>query len=144
MAGADLDSSRRSPFFPASDTYTADVDLLTTVTGRVGYAKDKWFAYAKGGWAGAMLSSLCSTMGRRCVPTRATGPTAGRSGGGGQYAICKNFSFGAEYDYAELNKDGWRISCPTCPSGLGKGVPVVDGDFKVQSVTAGLSYRFGG
>jgi hypothetical protein len=45
---------------------------------------------------------------------------------------------------AELNKDGWRISCPTCPSGVGGGVPVVDGDLKVQSVTARLNYRFGG
>ncbi len=29
-----------------------DVSWLTTVTGRVGYAWDRWLAYAKGGWAG--------------------------------------------------------------------------------------------
>jgi hypothetical protein len=27
--------------------------VLTTVTGRLGYARDRWLAYAKGGWAGA-------------------------------------------------------------------------------------------
>jgi hypothetical protein len=53
VAGSDLDSTIRSPFFPTSDSYSADVDFLTTVTGRIGYAQGKWLAYAKGGWAGA-------------------------------------------------------------------------------------------
>lgn len=53
VAGTELDGSIRSPFFPASDRYTMDVSWLTTVTGRVGYAWDRWLAYAKGGWAGA-------------------------------------------------------------------------------------------
>src|SRR5215469_15850510 len=73
-------------------------------------------------------------MGRRCVPTRATGPMAGRSA---VEELQEPFAR-LEYDYAELNKDGWRISCPTCPSGVGGGVPVVDGDLNVQSVTARL------
>jgi hypothetical protein len=79
VAGANLDSSRRSAFFPASDTYTAGVDLLTTVTGRVGYARDKWLAYAKGGWADADVELTLFDHGTPVVPTRATGPTAGRS-----------------------------------------------------------------
>jgi len=53
VAGSDLDGTIRSPFFPTSDSYSADVDFLTTVTGRIGYAQGKWLAYAKGGWAGA-------------------------------------------------------------------------------------------
>lgn len=144
VAGANLDSSRRSAFFPASDTYTAGVDLLTTVTGRVGYARDKWLAYAKGGWAGADVELTLFDHG---TPVRANASNSANGwtvGGGGEYAICKNLSLGVEYDYAELDKDGWRISCPTCPSGVGGGVPVVDGDLKVQSVTARLNYRFGG
>ena len=48
------------------------------------------------------------------------------------------------YDFAELDKDRWKINCPTCTSGVGGGVPVVDGDIQVQSVTARLNYRFGG
>jgi opacity protein-like surface antigen len=65
-------------------------------------------------------------------------------GGGAEYAFCKSLSLGVEYDYADLDRDHWKISCPTCPSGVGGGVPVVDGDIKVQSVTARLNYRFGG
>ena len=33
VAGADLDGAIRSPFFPTSDSYSADVNFLTTVTG---------------------------------------------------------------------------------------------------------------
>ena len=65
-------------------------------------------------------------------------------GGGGEYAIGRNVSLGVEYHYSDLDQDRWRISCPTCPSGVGGGVPVVDGDIKVQSLTARLNYRFGG
>jgi hypothetical protein len=56
-------------------------------------------------------------------------------GGGAEFAICSRLSLGVEYDYADLDKDYWKISCPTCPSGVGGGVPVVEGDIKLQSVT---------
>jgi outer membrane immunogenic protein len=143
VAGADLDGSNRSPFFPTSDIYSADVDLLTTVTGRVGYAQGKWLAYAKGGWAGADVEL---TLFDRGTPVRANSSdwaSGWTVGGGAEYAICNNLSLGVEYDYADLDKDRWKISCPTCPSGMDGGVPVVDGDIKVQSVTARLNYRFG-
>jgi outer membrane immunogenic protein len=92
VAGADLDSSRKSPFFPTSDTYTADVDLLTTVTGRVGYARDKWLAYTKGGWAGADIELTLFDHG---TPVRANSSDWANGwtvGGGGEYSICKNLS----------------------------------------------------
>ena len=63
--------------------------------------------------------------------------------GGGEYAICRNVSLASSMN-SDLDQDRWRISCPTCPSGVGGGVPVVDGDIKVQSLTARLNYRFGG
>jgi len=144
VAGADLDESRKSPFFPTSDTYTAEVNWLTTATGRIGYAQDKWLAYVKGGWAGADVELTLFDHG---TPVRASSSDWANGwtvGGGAEYAFCKSFSLGVEYDYADLDKDHWKISCPTCPSGVGGGVPVVHGDVKVQSVTARLNYRFGG
>jgi outer membrane immunogenic protein len=144
VAGADLDGSRNDPFFPGSGTYSADIDLLTTVTGRIGYAQGKWLAYAKGGWAGADVELALFD---RETPVRANSSDWANGwtvGGGGEYAICKNLSLGVEYDFAELDKDRWKINCPTCPSGVGGGVPVVDGDIQVQSVTARLNHRFGG
>jgi len=95
VAVACLDSSRRSPFFSTSDTYTADVDLLTTVTGRVGYARDKWLAYAKGGWAGADIELTLFDHG---TPVRANSSDWANGwtvGGGGEYSICKNLSLGS-------------------------------------------------
>jgi opacity protein-like surface antigen len=144
VAVACLDSSRRSPFFPTSDTYTADVDLLTTVTGRVGYARDKWLAYAKGGWAGADIElTLVRPWDAGACQLERLGQWLDGRRRRRIFHLQEPFAR-LEYDYAELNKDGWRISCPTCPSGVGGGVPVVDGDLNVQSVTARLNYRFGG
>src|SRR5262245_5157762 len=79
VAVACLDGSRRSPFFPTSDTYTADVDLLTTVTGRVGYARDKWLAYAKGGLAGADIELTLFDHGTPVRANSSDWPMAGRS-----------------------------------------------------------------
>ena len=117
VAGSDLDGTIRSPFFPTSDSYSADVDFLTTV-GRIGYAQGKW----RLGWSRCLANSV-----------RPWDPGARQlerlrqwlDGGGGEYAICRNVSLGVEYDYSDLDQDRWRISCPTCPSGVGGGVPVV-------------------
>jgi outer membrane immunogenic protein len=144
VSGADLDGSNRSPFFPTSDSYSTDIDLLTTVTGRIGYAQDKWLAYAKGGWAGANVELTLFDHGTPVHASSSDWANGWTVGGGAEYAICKSLSLGVEYDYARLDKDRWKISCPTCPSGVGGGVPVVDGDIEVQSVTARLNYRFGG
>lgn len=72
--------------------------------------------------------------------TCANGWTAG---GGGEYAICSSLSLAVEYDFADLDTDRFTVRCPTCPGGVGGGVPVVNGDVEVQSVTARLNYRFG-
>lgn len=53
LAGSGVDGSHPSPFFPALDRYSIEIDLLANVTGRVGYARDRWLIYAKAGWAGA-------------------------------------------------------------------------------------------
>ena len=42
-----------SPFFPVTDHWRADINYLTTVTGRLGYAMNRTLLYVKGGYAGA-------------------------------------------------------------------------------------------
>jgi opacity protein-like surface antigen len=44
-------------------------------------------------------------------------------GGGAEYAFCKSLSLGVEYDYADLDRDHWKISCPTCPRELAAACP---------------------
>ena len=143
VAGTELDGSIRSPFFPASDRYSMDVSWLTTVTGRVGYAWDRWLAYAKGGWAGADIEL---DLFDRNTPVRAKSSTWADGytlGGGAEYAFGHGFSLGVEYAYVDLGTDRYTVRCPTCPPGVGGGVPIVDGDIEIQSVTGRVNYRFG-
>jgi opacity protein-like surface antigen len=64
-------------------------------------------------------------------------------GGGAEYALRNGFSFGVDYAYVDLDTDRFTVRCATCPSGVGGGVPVVDGGIEIQSVTARMNYRFG-
>ncbi|MGV1013654.1 MAG: outer membrane protein [Methyloceanibacter sp.] len=144
VVGTELDGSIRSPFFPASDVYSMDVSWLTTLTGRVGYAWDRWLAYAKGGWAGADIELDLFDQGTPQVRANSSTWADGYTlGGGAEYAFGNGFSLGAEYAYVDLGTDRFTVRCPTCPPGVGGGVPVVDGDIEIQSVTARVNYRFG-
>jgi outer membrane immunogenic protein len=143
IAGTDLEGTIRSPVFPASDRYTTEISWLTTVTGRVGYAWDRWLAYGKGGWAGADIDLDLFDQGTP-VRARSSSWAGGYTlGGGAEYAFGNNFSLGVEYAYVDLDTGNFTVSCPTCPPGIGGGVPVVDGDIEIQSVTGRLNYRFG-
>ena len=105
LAGADLDESEKSPFFPEADLYTTKISWLTSVAGRVGFACDRWLAYAKGGWAGADIELDLfdhETPVRANASTWANGWTVG---GGAEYALAKSVSLGVEYDYADLDTD---------------------------------------
>lgn len=144
LSGADLGESRASPFFPTVDAYTLKTDLIASVTGRVGFAGDRWLVYAKAGWAGADvdLDLVDHSVGIRAHDsTWSNGWTAG---GGVGYALNNRVSLAVEYDFADLNIDNWTVTCPKCGTGVGLGTPVVDGDVLVQSVTLRLNYRFGG
>jgi outer membrane immunogenic protein len=143
LAGAGIDGSRPSPFFPALDRYITEIDWLTAVTGRVGYAQDRWLVYVKGGWAAANVELELFDHATPLHARSSDWADGWTAGGGLEYALRKRLSLGVEYDYAELDTDRWTLHCPACPSGLGGGVPAVDGDIKLQSVTARLNYRFG-
>jgi outer membrane immunogenic protein len=142
VAGTDTSASIPSPFFPASDRYSMDIDWLATVTGRIGYAHGRWLAYGKGGWAGADVELTLFDRGTPVLANSDTWANGWTVGGGGEYAF-GNFSLAVEYAYAELDTDRFTLRCPTCPGGVGGGVPVVDGDIQIQSVTGRLNYRFG-
>jgi outer membrane immunogenic protein len=142
LAAASLDSSRKSPVFPESDIYSTRAGSLATVTGRVGYAQDRWLVYAKAGWAGADVEL---DLFDRETPVRARSEEWADGwtvGGGAEYAFGQHVSLGMEYDYADLGTGRHSTGC-NCPSGVGGGTPIVDGDIAIQSVTARLNYRFG-
>ena len=143
LATADLKDEGPSPFFPAIDTYTSEVDWLATVTGRVGYAWDSWLVFGKAGYAGAdvelTLNDATSQV-RANTDTWANGWTVGA---GADYMVGDGIAVGLAYDFIDLSIDNETVSCPACGTGVGFGTPTVDGRIQVQSVMARLVFYLG-
>lgn len=139
----DFSESRASPFFPAIDTFTTDLDWLATAEGRIGYAWDRLLLFGKGGWAGgnARLKLTDRTAG-----VIASGDTFGNGwaiGGGIEYAHWANIILGIEYSFTSLSIDK-ALSCPGCgtDASIGEGAPSIGGDIEVNAVMARASYLF--
>jgi outer membrane immunogenic protein len=141
LAGADLNDDSPGPWWP-TDRYATETGLLATVTGRLGYAQDRWLVYGKAGWAGAEIDLTLNDTENGVRARSSEWANGWIVGGGAEYAVGRHISLGVEYDYADLDLDRHRTGC-NCPSGLGGGTPVVDADIAIQSVTARLNYRFG-
>ena len=142
-AGSNLKRQQPSPFFPATDTYTSRIKWLATATGRVGYAWDRWLVFAEGGYAGADVQlTLLDTIAlvRADTSTWANGWTVGA---GAEYMLREGISLGVVYNYVDLSVDDESVTCPACGAGVGFGTPIVNGDLRVQSVMARLSFHFG-
>ena len=141
--GVDLTESLTSPFFPATDTFTTQIDWLGTVEGRVGYAWSNFLLYGKFGWAGSNASLS--------VVNSATGVTASSdefvdgytAGGGIEVLTLGSVVLGLEYDYVNLNLST-APSCPLCVVGIpGVGTPAsISGDASISSVMVRASYLF--
>lgn len=140
-SAADMHQDRASPFFPATDTYSSQINWLTSIAGRVGYGRYRWMLYAKGGWAGGEARVTLDNESAGVYAAEDQWANGWTVGGGVDYRLCEHVSLGAAYDYAVLNVDNKTITCPTCGAGSGFGTPSVDGDIKVQSVMARLTFR---
>jgi outer membrane immunogenic protein len=83
-------------------TYHSRIESLASVTGRVGYAWDRFLGYVKGGGAWERDSyeatTLISGTAYRASDTR----SGGTIGGDGEYAITKFLSGFVEYDYYDF------------------------------------------
>jgi outer membrane immunogenic protein len=89
------------------------VSSYASVTGRLGYAMDRWLPYFKGG--GAWTHDAYSTF--FTVPNTAfSSGSATRSGwtigGGLEYAIVSNLSIFIEYDYAAFGTSTFTFAAP--------------------------------
>ena len=140
-SAADMHQDQVSPFFPATDTYSSQLNWLTSIAGRVGYGWYRWMLYAKGGWAGGEVGETLADRSNGVYASEDQWANGWTVGVGIDYRLCQNISFGVGYDYADLNVDNKTISCPTCGAGTGLGTPSVDGDIKVQSVMARLTFN---
>ncbi len=135
LAGADIRDSSRSPFFVA-DRLRTNVDLIWTVTGRLGYEWGPMLTYVKGGYAGA---DVAITVRDPVTPVRAHEDETRNGwtvGGGVEYLLSSQVVFGVEYDFLDFGDRSHSIRASD------GSFLAVDTDASAQVVTARLSYKF--
>ena len=117
--------------FPKLDTTTTSVRWLTTVTGRLGYAWDRWLVYGKGGWAGGEVKVTLLDEDAAVYGADSQWANGWTVGGGAEYMIWDCTSLGVAYDYADLSIDNKTITCPAL-HGSGGGLRHADGRWRRQ------------
>jgi outer membrane immunogenic protein len=126
------------PFF----TDHWDAKSLGSVTGRVGYAWDRFLLYAKGG--GAWLRTDFNFQNAGVVFSTSETRSGWTVGIGGEYAFLDWLTGFIEYDhYGFGDNDNGRFGCGfACPVGT---FGAFAGDFRtdVDVVKAGLNVKFG-
>jgi outer membrane immunogenic protein len=127
-----------SPFFPRTDTLTTNIETLWTMTGRLGYAWDRWLAYSKAGYAGGRVETSASARFSGNFPDRTESDTevlhGWTVGGGVEYLLAQNLVLGIEYNYIDLGKATYF---------LGDSDDRVVNDVTTHAVMGRLSYKFG-
>jgi outer membrane immunogenic protein len=143
---ADVNFMRNSASFLAapvaglgtSVSQQAQMNWLTTVRARAGYAWDNWLFYATGGWAYSKVTFtdtavLGATIGPSQISSNRSGWTAGA---GVEYGIAGGWSAKLEYLYVNLG---------SVAGVLGPNAFVTTNhDLTDQIVRVGINYRFGG
>lgn len=117
-------------------THRIEIDWVATVTGRIGYARDRWLTYAKGGvaWAdNTYTATFINIVPPLPFSAQAT-PTGWTVGVGIEVAMSGNWSARIEYDYLDLGKQ--TVTMPSIPA-----FPV-QVDQRIQIIKFGASYRF--
>jgi len=120
---------------------TSSMRDLFLVTGKFGWNWENILAYFKGGWANGELEFRTSSSLSGVLLTSSSGRENGWTAGAGiEYALWPHIIVGVEYDYVELNP-GNRTQVAV---GAGPVGTHIRAGFDTQSVTARLSYKFGG
>jgi outer membrane immunogenic protein len=121
-------------------SYHSKVESLTSVTGRIGYAWDRYLGYFKGGGAWEEVDYSASTI-ITGTAYRASDTRSGWTiGAGGEYAFSKHLSVFVEYTYYDFGTEDFRLT----PQLVGLRPGFVDIEETANVVRAGVNLRFGG
>jgi outer membrane immunogenic protein len=122
------------------------LEWLSTVRGRLGYARDGWLWYvtAGGAWGRVTETEVRTAEGLGTAGVAfeqtLTGWTAGL---GAEVAIAGNWTGRLEYLYVDLGHAGGTTISQAAP-GVMEVFNVAHGDFRDNIVRLGLNYRFAG
>jgi outer membrane immunogenic protein len=140
----------------APATLRDQTDWLASVTGRVGYAWDRWMLYGKGGVAwehsrdtiqpltvwGSSLAAFCfaAATGTTCNASGTDTDTGWTVGVGLAWAFADNWSAGIEYDHYGFGNHSVTLTASGPLTGTGSAPITVNQQFDAVKVT--LDYRF--
>jgi outer membrane immunogenic protein len=122
---------------------TSNDRWLTTLTGRVGFAADRWLFYAKGGgaWVGNQSFTVNDvTTGASFTSSNGGWNSGWTAGVGIEWAFAGTWSLKVEYEYIGLANNSFTV--PT-------GSPFLAGDVfttsnhNMQTGLFGINYKFG-
>jgi outer membrane immunogenic protein len=133
---------------PITVAASRNIDWLSSVRGRVGYAWSSVLLYGTGGVAWARTTTALQMAGGNynSVNGSVSNTKVGWVAGAGlEYKFTQNWIGRAEYLYYGLKGEADTFNCPACVP-IPSGNPVVGTwrDPNVQEVRLGLSYLFGG
>ena len=128
--------------FP-EDRFSVNIDNIATISGRLGYAFDKWLVYAKGGYATAEVShhALSGPPGEGVEAATEARQNGRIIGGGAEYMIAPMMVLGLEYSFVKL--EAARHSTTTTGVTVGLPANIDSDDIALHSVTARLSIKLG-
>jgi outer membrane immunogenic protein len=129
------------PFFPLLATYTK-MNSLASVTGRVGYAWDRFLGYVKAGgaWEQSDYSLIVAGLTAATVSETRGGWTVGI---GGEYAFLDWLTGFVEYDYYGFGNNSNTLVCAVAVCGLAAATAPFNIKTNVNVVKAGLNFKFG-
>ena len=81
------------------------LNQIATVTGRIGYAWDRWMLYAKGGFAETKIDTYAVNPATGIFGEANKWQAGWTVGGGLEYMVTPNFILGAEFNYYRFGFD---------------------------------------
>ena len=119
---------------PLGNTFNTDVNWVSTLTGRVGLAFDRWLVYGKGGVAWANDNFSTNRLHASRAPTDVTDTRIGWTAGAGvEYAFAPAWSAKLEYNYMDFGNRAVSFAPGTS----------TDIDQQIHAVKFGINYKFG-
>ena len=140
-SAADIKGDATATVLGITGTAHARTDWIASVTGRVGWAADRWLIYAKGGaaWAGDNYSADVPIFIEHIATTETR---AGWTVGGGvEWAFWQNWSAKVEYDFYDFGTHG--VTFTGTIFGVPEVVPGINVKETISTVKFGINYRFG-
>lgn len=151
------------PFFGGKNGVPATLrdhtDWVASVTGRIGYAWDRWMLYGKGGaawehsrdsigplfeWGAPTFGAFCAALvvGTACNASGTDTAIGWTVGVGIAWAFADNWSAGIEYDHYGFANHTVTLTAPAV-GGFGPGSAPITVNQTIDAVKVTLDYRFG-